>query len=168
MGHNVTVGCFLISQIFCVCDLQHIAKWFFLSQFLQIFPFAWQLSNLWYLLLILLRDVFAAFCGYFFHPECFVVSFLSPVTASIELSCISSICVLTCSLPRTISTAFSKLRSSLSWSFSYNSLLFSPTTKRSLIWLFFKGKSQFSACSYNPQTNFSIRSPSLCVLRVKF
>ena len=35
----LSVGCFLISRIFCVRDLQHIAKWFILSQFLQIFPF---------------------------------------------------------------------------------------------------------------------------------
>ena len=55
-------------------------------------------------------------------------------------------------------------RSSLSWSFSNNSLLFRQMTKRSLIWSFFWGKLQFSACSYNPLTNFSIGSPALCVL----
>ena len=34
-----------------------------------------------------------------------------------------------------------------------------------IFWSFFWGKSQFCANSYNPLTNFSINSPSLCILR---
>ena len=76
-------------------------------------------------------------------PECFVISFISFFTASTELSCISSICILTCTYLQAISMAFSKLRSSLRWNFSNNSLLICPMTKRSLIWWFFWGKSIF-------------------------
>ena len=83
------------ANILCLRPTNILQSDSFYHSFCKIFPFAGQLSNLWYLLHFLHRDVFAIFCGLFFHPECFVVSFLSLVTASTELSCISPICVLT-------------------------------------------------------------------------
>lgn len=64
-----------ISRMLCVLDLQHIVKWFHLSQLWQIFPFAGQLSNMWDLLHFSHLGVFPGFCGYFFPSWLFCALF---------------------------------------------------------------------------------------------